>query len=104
MRISQVYRPEQALPTWNLPKPEGNAGPKAATTTTFSGMLKEALATANRLELHAQAMDARLALGEQVDLHDVVIASEKAKLSLDLVVQVRNKAIEAYQEIMRMQV
>jgi flagellar hook-basal body complex protein FliE len=42
--------------------------------------------------------------GEDISVHEVMIAAEKAKLSLDLAIQVRNKAIEAYQEIMRMQI
>ena len=42
--------------------------------------------------------------GESVDLHEMMIAMEKADISLRLMVQVRNKAIDAYHEIMRMQV
>ncbi|HAI22100.1 MAG TPA: flagellar hook-basal body complex protein FliE [Clostridiales bacterium UBA8153] len=84
--------------------PKAPAGPPApgGQPTTFAGLLRDAVSQANRLELQAQDLDARLALGEPVDLHKVVIASEQAALALDLVVQVRNRAIEAYQEIMRM--
>lgn len=46
----------------------------------------------------------RLLAGEDIDLHSVVIAQERAALELSLAIQVRNKIIEAYQEIMRMQV
>jgi flagellar hook-basal body complex protein FliE len=42
--------------------------------------------------------------GESVNMHDLMIAMEKADISLRLMVQVRNKAIDAYQEIMRMQI
>ncbi|MFW5901410.1 MAG: flagellar hook-basal body complex protein FliE [Thermodesulfobacteriota bacterium] len=42
--------------------------------------------------------------GGPVDLHDVMISMEKADISLRLLVQVRNKAVDAYKEIMRMQV
>ena len=42
--------------------------------------------------------------GKPVDLHQVMIAAEQAGLALQLTVQVRNKIIEAYQEISRMQV
>jgi flagellar hook-basal body complex protein FliE len=42
--------------------------------------------------------------GGNVDLHEMMIAMEKADISLRFLVQVRNKAIDAYQEIMRMQV
>jgi flagellar hook-basal body complex protein FliE len=43
-------------------------------------------------------------LTDEVSLSDVIIAGEKARLSLELTLQLRNKAIEAYQEIMRMQI
>ena len=48
-------------------------------------------------------MTEALASGQAPDLHSVTIAAEKATLSFQLAVQVRNKALEAYQEIMRMQ-
>ena len=43
-------------------------------------------------------------IGDEIDLHNVVIAGEKAKISLELTLQIRNKVMEAYQEIMRMQI
>jgi flagellar hook-basal body complex protein FliE len=43
------------------------------------------------------------AVGDRYDLHEIMIASEEAGLSLKLLLQIRNKLIEAYQEIMRMQ-
>ncbi|MGB3261796.1 flagellar hook-basal body complex protein FliE, partial [Paenisporosarcina sp.] len=45
----------------------------------------------------------QLVTGEVKDIHEVMIASQKASLSLQLTVQVRNKVVEAYQEVMRMQ-
>lgn len=45
-----------------------------------------------------------LVLGETDNLHQVMITLEKAKLSFELMVEVRNKALEAYQEVMRMQI
>jgi flagellar hook-basal body complex protein FliE len=44
------------------------------------------------------------AVGKRSDLHEVVVATEKADISFKLLLQVRNKLLEAYQEIMRMQV
>jgi flagellar hook-basal body complex protein FliE len=46
----------------------------------------------------------QLAVGENTNLHQVMISLEKAHLSLELVVQVRNKVLEAYQNMMQMQV
>jgi flagellar hook-basal body complex protein FliE len=99
MRITSAGR-VPATPAWRPPA----TGPTTAPATTFTSVLKHAVNQANQLENQARLMDARLAAGDQVDLHDVVIASEQARLALDLVIQVRNKAIEAYQEIMRMQI
>lgn len=45
----------------------------------------------------------QFALGQSQDLHEVVVASEKADISLRFLLQVRNKMLEAYQEMMRMQ-
>ena len=46
----------------------------------------------------------KVASGEPVELHDVMLAQERASLGFELAVQVRNKLVEAYQDIMRMQV
>lgn len=46
----------------------------------------------------------RFMAGENEDLHQVALATQKAELSLDLFLQVRNKLVQAYQEVMRMQV
>lgn len=43
------------------------------------------------------------AVGEKQDLHEIMIASEKANISFKLLLQIRNKLLEAYREIMRMQ-
>ncbi len=45
----------------------------------------------------------QFAMGESQDLHEVVVASEKADISLRFLLQVRNKLLEAYQEMMRVQ-
>jgi flagellar hook-basal body complex protein FliE len=68
----------------------------------------ETLKTFTR-QVDAQIQDANhkteaLAAGVEMDLHDVVIATEKADLSFRLMLQIRNKVLEAYQEIMRLQI
>jgi len=45
-----------------------------------------------------------LITGEEIELHQVMLAAQKAELALELTLTVRNKVVEAYQEIMRMQV
>ncbi|MFS0865110.1 flagellar hook-basal body complex protein FliE [Fredinandcohnia sp. 179-A 10B2 NHS] len=70
----------------------------------FSSFLKDALNNVNEAQHTSDKMTEKLINGENVDLHQVMIASEKASVSLQATLQIRNKVIEAYQEIMRMQV
>ena len=76
----------------------------AKTAGSFQAMLEGALQQVNELQLNAEATANSLAAGGDIDFHQVSVAAEKANLSLQLTVQIRNKIIEAYQEIMRMQV
>ncbi|MFE7061902.1 flagellar hook-basal body complex protein FliE [Sutcliffiella sp. NPDC057660] len=70
----------------------------------FSGFLKDALNEVNNSQIASNEMTRKLVNNEGVELHDVLIAQQKASVSLQLTMEVRNKGIEAYQEIMRMQV
>ena len=71
---------------------------------SFSELLKKAFETINGYQKNYDDILKKMLAGEDISVHEVMIAAEKAKLSLDLAIQVRNKAIEAYQEIMRMQI
>ncbi|NNU89409.1 MULTISPECIES: flagellar hook-basal body complex protein FliE [Anoxybacillus] len=70
----------------------------------FSQFLKEAIQEVNKQQIQSDQLTMKLARGENVDLHNVMIASQKASVSLQLAIEVRNKVVEAYQEVMRMQV
>lgn len=70
----------------------------------FATQLNDALTQVNELQLKADELAKQLAVGEIQDVHEVTVAMAKAQLSLQLAVQVRNKMVEAYQEIARMQV
>ena len=56
----------------------------------------------NQLELEADQKSLEFAMGKNVNIEDVLIAQEKANILLQFTIQVRNKAIESYKEIMRM--
>lgn len=71
---------------------------------TFGNVLKQALNETNELSKAADAKIEELVAGRSKDLHGTMIALEKADVSLRLMMQLRNKMIDAYQEIMRMQV
>lgn len=81
----------------------GLAAPKPG-EMDFAGMLENVLGQLNDLAVKADHQVAQAAVGEDVDLHQVVVAMESAGMGFQLALQVRNKLLEAYQEIIRMQV
>lgn len=82
----------------------GTVGSADGVAGSFSRLLAQALQDVNQVHHAADADANRLVAGEPVDIHQVMIGMEKANVAFGLTVQVRNKLIEAYQEIMRMQV
>jgi flagellar hook-basal body complex protein FliE len=70
----------------------------------FSTWLTRELEDVNGQIANADLEVRRLAVGESTNIHQVMIALEKAHTSLELVVQVRNKCLEAYQSLMQMQI
>jgi flagellar hook-basal body complex protein FliE len=73
-------------------------------TEGFSQYLNEAINKVNELQKAADNSAIALATGEIQNLHQVTIDSLKAEIALQFTLQIRNKVIEAYQEIMRMQI
>jgi flagellar hook-basal body complex protein FliE len=67
-------------------------------------MLKDAIQSVNDSQVASDNMTTKLINGDNVELHDVMITSQKASITLNTALQVRNKVVEAYQEIMRMTV
>ncbi len=78
--------------------PEGPSGP------SFSHALKESIEKVNQLQQEADQAVQDLAVGNKENLHQTMIAMEKASTSFQLMMQVRNKIVSAYEEMMRMQV
>lgn len=75
----------------------------AEATASFAAFLKRSLDQVAALEHNVHRMNDLFIIGE-ADVNDVMIAAAKAELGITLTAQVRNKVIEAYQEIMRMQI
>jgi len=89
------------------PTPPGPAGAPAAGAgggVSFGQVLKDSLAQVNHLQHEADGAIQSLATGGTATLHDTMLAIQKAELSFKLMMQVRNKIVEAYQEVLRMQV
>lgn len=79
-------------------------GQKNTGTTGFSDMLADAVSQTNEAQLNADKASVALQTGKAENLHEVMLSMEEADISMRLLVQMRNKAMDAYQEIMRMQV
>ena len=84
----------------------GSALPLQPETTlsNFGDMLTNAINSLQGKEDTANQAVAKLAAGEDIELHQVMMAMQEADISFQLALQVRNKLMEAYQEVMRMQV
>jgi flagellar hook-basal body complex protein FliE len=76
----------------------------AAVDRSFGSWLQQQVEEVNQQIIDADTEVRKLALGEAENLHQVMMSLEKAKLSFNLVMQVRNKVMEAYQDIMRTQI
>jgi flagellar hook-basal body complex protein FliE len=70
----------------------------------FGQAIFKALEQVDERIRRADDLTKQFAAGEPVELHDVMISVQEANLALATLVQVRNKAVEAYQEVMRMQI
>ncbi len=95
--ITQMVRPFETKGSTPTPTPY-------EAQKSFSSVLKQSIENLNETQLQSDVLTEKLARGENVDLHQVMIASQKASITLQATMEVRNKVIEAYQEMMRMQV
>ena len=82
---------------------DGSVSRPSAPTASFSSFIGDGIAEANTNLMEAEKLTRAYALGEDIPVHQVTYALEQARLSLELMLQVRNRLVESYQEIMRMQ-
>lgn len=88
-----------------LTKPNFSVNPvQQSQPPSFGKALQQSLEQVNRFQLEADASIDGLATGRQTDIHQTMIAVEKASVSFELLMQIRNKVIAAYDKIMRTQV
>lgn len=73
-------------------------------SVSFGDTLTEAIDKVNTMQKTADKQMQAVATGEQTNISEVMIAAEKADIALKLMMSVRNKVIDAYQEVMKMQV
>jgi flagellar hook-basal body complex protein FliE len=86
--------------------PATTLGPRAAAGggEGFTETLKNAVAAVNEMQLDARDASIAVASGTAVDSAQAIVAIEKANVSFQFALQIRNKLLEAYQEVMRMSV
>lgn len=97
--IGQI-NPNLQVPEISKPRSPG----KSEGGASFGAVLEDAISTVNQLQKQSDHEIQKLITGETQDLHTTMIAVQKADLSFQMMMQVRNKIVQAYQEIMRTQV
>lgn len=101
MKINSFIPNEQIFNTSNENK---NSKVSETGGSDFFKILKDKLNEVNEQQVNADEMTTKMIQGEDVEVHDVMLAAAEAQTSLQLAVQVRNKIVEAIQELNRMQI
>jgi flagellar hook-basal body complex protein FliE len=84
--------------------PQVNGAKSTSAAEGAGKFFSELVSKVNDMQIQSDQAIKGLATGENKNLHEVMISMEKASISFQFLSQVRNKAVEAYQEVMRMQV
>ncbi len=87
-----------------LPDIQKQAEKNREVEASFKNTLNEFLQDVNEIQKEAASATEAFLNGEITDIHQVTIAAQKARVSLELLLNIRNKLMESYQEIMRMQI
>ncbi len=87
-----------------LPLQAANTNPIEKAGSDFSKMIQSSINQTVEAEAQSEKAIEGLQSGEAKNIHEVMISVEKADISLKMLVQFRNKALQAYEEVMRMQI
>jgi flagellar hook-basal body complex protein FliE len=101
--MNSMIAATQSLPVLSGGGVGETAGTAVASPTPFSDLLTDAVGQVNQLENQARAAVTGLMTGSGVDVHQAMIATEKASMAFELALAVRNKAVQAYQQVVGMQ-
>ena len=80
-----------------------NNNNKTSSKGSFQNVLKESLDKLNEKQVQSDAITNDFVAGNDVEVHEMLLSMEEAKMSMQLAIQVRNKVVEAVQELTRMQ-
>lgn len=86
------------------PGPEGTGLAEGPEHESFSDMVKGFMADVNSLQFEAGHAIDMFVSGEAADVHQVMVAVEQAGIAMDLMLEIRNRVLDGYQELIRMQV
>ena len=81
----------------------GTTGASSASGATFGATMTGAVEGLQKLQSEAKTLAVKAVTGDLTDIHDATIAATRAQVTLELVSAVRNKGVDAFNEIMRMQ-
>lgn len=98
------FRPNSVMNMQGVQPTSTRTLTSAEAQDSFKSLFSDALNQVNDAQHASTRATEKLARGENIDLHEVMITAQKASITLQATVEVRNKIVEAYQEVMRMQV
>ena len=84
--------------------PSGPASPGKAEGKSFKDILTQQIGDVNKLQEEANAAAERLATGQTNNVEEVMLAAKKAELAFDAMMQIRNKIMDAFDQLMQMRV
>ncbi len=95
MQVNAITNILPDILTNKIEKPEG---------PDFKNVLTDFIGSVNQDQINSNNITQDFILGEDVELHEVMIAGEQAKTSLELLMEIRNKAVDMYKELTRIQI
>ena len=94
----QPIRPAASVAPLSTVTPAKTSGAGA-----FQSLLNDAIARVDRSQQNSKTVVDKFLSGEDEEVHKVALAAQEAEINFDLFMQIRNKVVSAYQEVMRMQ-
>ena len=96
-------QPTQLIPSRLESSRPIDKGPVQDGSTSFNQWLEHSIASVDKMQQQSDEAALKLVTGQDADIHDTMIAMQKANIAMDLIMEIRNKIINAYDEIKRMQ-
>lgn len=94
----------QGLPQLPTTQPASNESAVTKSSNAFGKILTDMVSNTNQAQINGDKAVENFEAGNAQHLHEVMISAEEAEISLKMLVQMRNKALTAYEEIMRLQI